>query len=681
MSLNKWYNKSKLTDDPIAQTFRILPEHCPDADGLYCTSADVFFQAKDAFNGVSVDIREVQNGLPTRTILGEIHLLAKHIKLSSTGTVPTRAIFNIPVFLKAGRTYALAIRPDGGTPNIKVWYSKTGENELASGEPVTSNWGDGALFLSSANAWQPILDSDLKFRLNKGKYNPSNVGIVNLVNEDLEFLTINNVSGTLKLNEEIYKVPATFANGTVTLSKASSIVTGVSTVFTSSFQSGDTIVVRSSANNNIADVVTIKSIESDTSMTILGSGRIGIASANAAKTPTGILTKYDTTNDGNRLVIGSSTATTGNLFANGDSLKGTESTATFDIVTVDNSVISYFQPHLYRTEPTGTSIISNVKVIDTTAPATSETKQIIYGVNNRNTEFTAAVFSKSNEIRDNSGAKSFVVETKFKTKNAGVTPALDSKFSMAESYEAIINNSVTNERIFGQGLASSKYISKAVTLAAGMEAEDLNTYVTGYRPANTNLDVYAMFTSPDDHDKMIEKQWTKLTLNDAQRELFSASDSVNDFKEFKYNVPSIPTIEDANRSSGVATTEVANTIVSGSGANNTNYSAGDIMIVTDGIPSNYVIGRVASANTTAVVLDQAADKEFITALHYKVNTDEKQSAFLYPQADGSYKIRYFDATGREHENFKHFQLKIVFRAEQQYRVPKVADVRAIALTA
>ena len=53
MSLNKWYNKAKLNDDPIAQTFRILPEHAPDADGLYLTSVDLFFQAKDDKYGIN----------------------------------------------------------------------------------------------------------------------------------------------------------------------------------------------------------------------------------------------------------------------------------------------------------------------------------------------------------------------------------------------------------------------------------------------------------------------------------------------------------------------------------------------------------------------------------------------------------------------------------------------------
>ena len=95
-----------------------------------------------------------------------------------------------------------------------------------------------------------------------------------------------------------------------------------------------------------------------------------------------------------------------------------------------------------------------------------------------------------------------------------------------------------------------------------------------------------------------------------------------------------------------------------------------------------MLGRVASANTTAVDVDDIPDKAFPSgSLHYKVNTDEKQAAFKYPLADGSFKLRYFDASGREHENFKYFQIKVVFLAEQTNKVPRVSDVRAIALSA
>tara|TARA_R110001592_G_scaffold52070_6_gene159665 strand:+ start:1191 stop:3233 length:2043 start_codon:yes stop_codon:yes gene_type:complete len=680
--MSQWYKESRLSDNPIAQTFRILPEHCADADGLYLTSCDLFFQAKDTTSGITVQIRECLNGTPTRTVLATTHLLAKNIKISNNGLIPTRCIFDIPAFLKSGKQYALSVSPDGGSPDIKLWYLKTGEDDIVTGAPISSSWGDGTLFISASSAWSPIVDSDLKFRLNKATFKPTVQGEIVQVNEDLEFLTIENLSGTIQLAEEVYKVPSAFAAGTVTCTKGSSSVTGVSTTFTSSFSSGDSIVIRSSSNNDISDVVTVKSIASDTSMTIVGGARIGIASANAAKTPTGIIGKYDTV-VGNKVTIKESSASGSNLFANGDTIKCTESAASFDIASIDNSIVNHYQPHLYKTETTGTTLFSTIKTIDSTTPATNETRPLIYGVTNRNTSFNSAVFSKSNEVRDNSGNKSLVVTTKLKTTNDNVSPTLDTKegMSMIEAYATSINNIDTNERIYGQGLTTSKYVSKTVTLASGMEAEDLNTYVTGYRPAGTSLDVYAMFTSPGDDDKMIDRQWTKLNLAEGQTELFSASDAANDFKEFKYTVPAIPTIENTNRQSGVATCSVGSTTISGSGANNTNYAAGDLMIITDGIPDNYVLGRVESSNTTAVVFTSAADKAFTSTLHYKVNADEKQAAFLYPQSDGSFKLRYFDSTGREYENFGLFQVKVLFRSDKQYKVPKIADIRAIALSA
>jgi len=49
-------------------------------------------------------------------------------------------------------------------------------------------------------------------------------------------------------------------------------------------------------------------------------------------------------------------------------------------------------------------------------------------------------------------------------------------------------------------------------LAADLDADDLNVYVSGYRPANTNIKAYCMVTSLDDSDKLIDKQWTEMTI-------------------------------------------------------------------------------------------------------------------------------------------------------------------------
>ena len=681
MSLNKWYNKAKLNDDPIAQTFRILPEHAPDADGLYLTSVDLFFQAKDDKYGINVDIREVQNGMPTRRVLefSKAHLLAKHVKTHASGETPTRVIFPGPVFLKTGSQYALTVRPDGGSPNVRIWYAKQGEDEISSGAPIGTNWGDGVFFVSASDTWEPILDADLKFRMYKAVYNPQKTGEVNMVNADNEYFTISSVSGTYAIGEEVYKVPAANVSGNLAIVKGNTTVTGSGTNFTSSFAAGDSIVVVSNSDANVADVMTVKSIESATSMTVLGGARLGIAAGKAAVTPSGVVSKYNASSG--ELTLRHSTAVSGKVFAASDVLKGTESAANSTVTSVDNKTVSYFQPQIYRTETSGTTITSTVKVTDKSTPGTTETKQIIFGMNNKNVKFDAAVYSKSNEITNNSGAKSLVISTKLNTNNPVVSPTLDTDISILQSYENNINNLNTNERKFGDGSASSKYVSKTVTLASGMEAEDLNVYLSGYRPANTDLEVYGMFTAPDDDDKLINKQWTKMSISPEQAELFSTDNNANDIKEFKYTVPSIPTIESSNRQPGTANTNTGNTSIFIPSAASY-YSAGDLIIVTDGIEDNYVLGRVASANTTAVDVDDIPDKAFPSgSLHYKVNTDEKQAAFKYPLADGSFKLRYFDASGREHENFKYFQIKVVFLAEQTNKVPRVSDVRAIALSA
>ena len=116
-------------------------------------------------------------------------------------------IFSGPVFLKVGSQYALSIKPDAGSPDYRIWYSLKGENEIGSGAPVNSTWGDGVLFVSASDTWEPKLDSDLKFRMYKAIYNAKKTGTVTLTNRDLEFFTINNISGTFRNDEEVYKVP------------------------------------------------------------------------------------------------------------------------------------------------------------------------------------------------------------------------------------------------------------------------------------------------------------------------------------------------------------------------------------------------------------------------------------------------------------------------------------------
>jgi len=677
---NKWYNKSSLNDDPIAQTFRILPEHCADSDGLYLSSIDLFFQKKDSKYGISVDIREVKNGYPTKKVLefSKKHLLSKEVAVSSTGVTPTRVIFPGPVFLKSGLQYAICIRPDAGSPDYRIWFSQKGENDVVSGSPINSTWGDGVLFVSASDTWEPRLDADLKFRIYKSVFNAKKTGTVTLTNRDLEFFTINNLSGTFRNDEEVYKVPSSFAAGNVAITKGSSSVTGTSTTFTSDYAAGDSIVVRQTSDTDIADVLTVKSVESDTSLTILGAPRVGITIGKAAKVPTGRVQRVFANATVTQVTLKDSTAVTGSYFANNDTIKGTISAANAAITSVDNRVVNNFQPFVYKTEPTGSTITADFKISESANLDNQSTTQLIIVVSNKVFDYEGAVFSKSNEIVGG-GKKSLVITQTLKTTNENVSPISDPEVSLVQSYQNLINNDYTNEKLFGKGASHSRYLSKTVQLASGLDADDLAVYVTGYRPANTDIKAYCMVTALDDSDKLIDKQWTEMAISPEQVNLFSSKDSANDFRELKFTIPSIPTIDGTNKQAGTANTTSGSTSVAIASAS-TYYSAGDLIIVTDGIKNNYVLGRVASATSSAVTLNTPADKTFSSALHYKVNTDEKQSAVAYPQGDGTVKLRYFDSSGGEHETFAYFQVKLVLLAESTNKVPRIADMRAIALS-
>ena len=77
--------------DPLAQGFYIDQE-----DGMFVTSIDVFFSAKDTALPVTMQIRPMVNGYPSsNTVLpfGEKTLQASEISTSTDGTTATRFTF------------------------------------------------------------------------------------------------------------------------------------------------------------------------------------------------------------------------------------------------------------------------------------------------------------------------------------------------------------------------------------------------------------------------------------------------------------------------------------------------------------------------------------------------------------------------------------------------------------
>ena len=667
----------KVDRNPIAQTFRVEAKDIPGSDGCYLTAVDLFFKSAAPKAGVTVWIANCENGKPVTSQLiegSETHLIADQIHISDNATIPTRVIFPGAVYVKAGRQYAICVYPDGGNPDIKIFVAQQGEDDVLTGAKNPNNWNGGTFFASAGGAWEPKLDTDLKFAVYRATFGAGYTGNVTLTNADLEFFTLTTQTGTFTKGEELWQVPSSYVNGHATAVSGNTTLAGTSTKFSTWFSAGDTIALY--ANSTVSDVVKIKSITSNTSMELYQGPSFG-ATANLALTPCGVVEKYEAKDGVVKIIVKDSTAKSGTLFTQSSNIKGVDSNANAVISTIDSHPISYLKPFLGKTTPSATRVSSTFTSTNAADITDTVTKPLMFGSDNRISDHEGAIFSKSKEIADNSGNKSFVVSTTMKTTNKFVSPIVDGDISTLETYHHKINNDSSNERTFGQGSANTKYVSKTVTLATGLEAEDLNVYLTAYRPANTTLECYARIINASDTDTLIDRQWTKLVEEDAQKNMFSDNNQLNDMREFKFSIPQIPTIDSTNKQAYTANTTSGSTEIT---TNGSGFSAGDLVVVSDGTWDTYATGRVVTANTTKIVCGSGVDVTISNGDLYKVKTDEKRSAFKQT-VGSSFRLRYFDSSGREFENFNMFQIKVVMLAEQARRVPRIADVRAIALSA
>ena len=187
------------TVDPIAQTFRIKSGDTNGANFAFISDIDVFFKRKDTSVGVTLQLREVSNGYPTSKVLpfGIKHLESQDVNVSTSGTEATKFTFDNPVRLKADSEYCFVVIPDGNSPEYLIFTAKVGSTSLSKGTvasqlPVVNDWGDGVLFTSTNDsAWKSYQDEDLKFSINRYNFSASS-GTVDLVPNDMEFLTIRN---------------------------------------------------------------------------------------------------------------------------------------------------------------------------------------------------------------------------------------------------------------------------------------------------------------------------------------------------------------------------------------------------------------------------------------------------------------------------------------------------------
>jgi len=174
--------------DPLAESFEVA-----EANGIFISSADIFFQTKDDTIPVTLQIRTMQTGLPTTTIVpfGEVVMDPEQVITSEFGTVATRFTFPSPVFLEGGgKEYALTLISQSN--NYNVFIARMGEEDLSdrnleeSERRIVSQQPYlGSLFKSqNGSTWEASQFEDLKFNLNRCEF-VSGPGALKLYNPEI----------------------------------------------------------------------------------------------------------------------------------------------------------------------------------------------------------------------------------------------------------------------------------------------------------------------------------------------------------------------------------------------------------------------------------------------------------------------------------------------------------------
>jgi len=477
------------TRDPIAQSFIVSLPTTSTATGMIVDKVGVYFKAKDRTLGITAKLLEMSNGYPNGArVIAKKYKAPADVFTSNNGSVETIFDFDSVAYLSAGSWYALMLEPDGNSPEYLVWSCETGGTDVLTQRQIFSSPYTGVLFVSAnQSTWTAIQNEQLKFKLYRARFTAT-TGVAVFENEDDDYFTVDGF---------------TYANASVSIAVGDIVYTSNGTAVQTSNTSPRGVV---QSVNPAADALALDS----------SNGKFRAGDLIEIHRP---------------------------FMNNASTIGATTKIASATIETINDYVYSAVVPRFAVSTPANTSIdmkfkgTSNTYVMDATAkPVTAELDTEFY-------DKERLVVSRSNEQLNMANAKSSKFYMTLKTTDDFMSPVIDLRRKTSLFIENIINNDVTDEHTqYGSALA--KYISPIVTLAEGQDAEDIEVYLTAYRPAGTNLQVYFKALNAADTSDFDTKIWTKMTFAEGAN-TFGSTSNPNDTREYKFTLPTSAPVTNA----------------------------------------------------------------------------------------------------------------------------------------
>jgi hypothetical protein len=473
--------------DPLAQSFFVS-----DKGGVYITKVAVYFQSKDDNIPVQLQLRTVQNGVPTTTTLpGAVKFLAPaDVNVVSTQTqagviaTPTYFEFDEPVYLAPGENYAVVLLADSVEYNVYV--AETEQFILGSSERrITRQPAMGSLFKSqNGTTWTASQKQDLTFELFRAEFDTAG-GEVILENADVPAFA-------LQAN------PFTFVNSDATVT-----------------------VYHPNHGFDVNDTVTIAGV----------SGTVaGITAANL---------------NGNRTVT--AVDQTGYTFEAGSSATSSEIAGGTSITATRNQVFDIAVPFMQTLEPNGTLINYAGKFTTSKSLAGVETRfakdsSYFSFANRENLTFNAPrmIANPTDETSElGAGERSASIRLTLSSNSDKISPVIDlqraSLFlinnlidkqasSTTTGFNVPLNYVAETEPTGGSHIA--KHITKPVTLAE--DAVGMKIILSANRPSEADFQVY--YRTSTDGAILGDASWTLIAAEDS----IPSDDNPSIYREYRY---------------------------------------------------------------------------------------------------------------------------------------------------
>ena len=665
-------------EDPLAQTFFV--EEMP--GGMFITSADIFFRSisdESNNNGITLQIREVVNGVPTKTIVpnGQVHLRRSACYTStinvdgSVNYASTNFKFKNPVHLNNNSEYCMVLMPDANDPGYEVWIAELGGTEIGKTTRISKQAHAGVLHTSANNSsWSPHQAEDLMFVLRRAKFDVNTDYVLNVTNKNTDWIKVDHatwddtVTGgnipTPKFTkgDAIHGFTFTITDGGAGYSSAPTVV----------FSGGGGVNASATATESggVVTAITLTNpgsgYTSAPTISFTGGGTPSTDAVVTARLNRAIHKFFDRGYSTYELNVTDGYFVSGDMIGNG--------TTFVDIASINNKPVSAHVIQASTINPDNRGhILPEIALTKTGAVSANTTYSNVVLQATAELEEEKTIYSYSNEQATYSGEKTARMRFTLSTSSNNVGPMIDMASLDMLALVNDINYPVTvSEEVAVGGNANSKYISRQVVLAEGQDAEDFKVYLDNVIPSGTAVEVYAKLqNSADDADFLSEIPWKKLSNDESP---FVATQSL---AEYSYKIPEKASGWGLNVS-GIFeydVTRISSVAITSGGSG---YSSAPSVTLTDGDGNGFgaTAEAVISGGVVTAIRILNPGREYTGTVTAALSGGSPSVAAVLGTVDKS-TVTYSD--------FKYFAVKIVHLSANTAVIPKSSGLRAYALQA